>query len=130
MVDAELKAVVAQTRWHIMINSVENIYYSGTSDIAIYEEDLSLTLLKEWFFSKDKNCYGIPLKIKCTGTNGDAFFDIKLKNSNNDLAIGMSIDYCQTYTAVMWIDHDIMYNPIALDISEKKTRKSFFDGLL
>lgn len=80
--------------------------YIGDTNAIINQGYLSLTLHKDWFFSKDKNCYGIPVSFECTDITGDAFFSIRLQDEKNNLDFCLSLDYCQKYNAVIWIDRN------------------------
>ncbi len=63
------------------------IQYTGEDDAIATQGYLSLTFRKEWFFSADKNCYGIPVRMECCDTTGDAFFSIRLRDARNDLDV-------------------------------------------
>ena len=60
-----------------MDNNIK-IIYTGENDVVINQGYLSLTFCRDWFFSKDKKCYGIPVRMECTDSTGDAFFRIHL----------------------------------------------------
>lgn len=93
------------------------IQYTGKDDAIAIQGYLSLTFRKEWFFSADKNCYGIPVRMECCDTTGDAFFSIRLRDARNDLDVGLHHDYCQTHNAVIWICHDFKDGMIDIDTS-------------
>lgn len=57
---------------HSMDNNAK-IIYTGETDVAFSRGYLSMTLRSEWFFSKDKKCYGIPVSFKCVDTTGEIF---------------------------------------------------------
>lgn len=99
------------------MNCDTKIIYTGEADVAINQGYLSLFLCKEWFFSKDKNCYGIPVRMECTDTTGDALFSIRLHDSNNNLNVCLSLDYCQKYNAVIWVDRSFKCSVVDLDAS-------------
>lgn len=102
-----------------------DIVYSGENDLAINQGCLSVSLHKEWFFSKDKNCYGIPVSLKCTDTTGDAFFHIGIKDTNNNLYVGLSFDYCQKYNAVIWVNRNSNDRVVKIDSSVRFCGKFF-----
>lgn len=80
------------------------IKYTGDKDV-LYECKgfFSLELCKEWFYSKDKNCYGIPIKFEYLDGTGDADIDIRINDSNNDLSVFIPEYQGCYYNEVIWI---------------------------
>ncbi len=101
------------------------IIYTGESDVVINQEYLSLTFCRDWFFSKDKKCYGIPVRMECTDATGDAFFRIRLHDANNNLDVGLSLDYCRTYNAVVWVERSNGDSSVDMDTSVAFCGKNF-----
>lgn len=107
-----------------MDNNIK-IIYTGENDVVINQGYLSLTFCRDWFFSKDKKCYGIPVRMECTDSTGDAFFSIHLHDANNNLDVGLSLDYCRTYNAVIWVDRSNKDNIVDIDTSVDFCGKNF-----
>lgn len=79
------------------------IIYNGEADAVFCQDHISLTLHRDWFFSKDKKFYGVPVSFKCIDTTGDAFITISLHDINNSLVVRMSLDCCMRYNAVIGV---------------------------
>ncbi len=107
-----------------MDNNIK-IIYTGENDVVINQGYLSLTFCRDWFFSKDKKCYGIPVRMECTDSTGDAFFSIHLHDANNNLDVGLSLDYCRTYNAVIWVDCSNKGSIVDIDTSVVFCGKNF-----
>lgn len=107
-----------------MDNNIK-IIYTGENDVVINQGYLSLTFCRDWFFSKDKKCYGIPVRMECTDSTGDAFFSIHLHDANNNLDVGLSLDYCRTYNAVIWVDRSKKDSIVDIDTSVDFCGKNF-----
>ena len=80
--------------------------YTGKEDITIIYGYLTLTLYGICFFSKDKNCYGVPVSLRNTDSSGDAFYGISLDDENNKLKIYISLDYCDECNTIIWVDRN------------------------
>ena len=87
-----------------MLDGNARIIYTGETDAVVKQGYLSMTFGKEWFFSKDKHCFGIPVSVECTDTTGDAFFTISLHDANNNLKVSLSLDIRQKYNGIVWVD--------------------------
>ncbi|MCB6991979.1 hypothetical protein LI177_00450 [bacterium 210820-DFI.6.37] len=87
-----------------LLDSSARIIYTGETDVVVSQSYLSLTFRKEWFFSKDKHCFGIPVSMECTDTTGDAFIAISLHDANNNLNVSLSLDIRQKYNGIVWVD--------------------------
>lgn len=108
-----------------LLDNCAKIIYTGETDIVFSRGDLSMTLRSDWFFSKDKKCYGIPISFKCTDTTGDAFFTISLHDANNNLHVGLSLDFCTTYNAVIWMDRNLSSRIVEITTSVDFCGKPF-----
>lgn len=113
-----------------LLDNSAKIIYTGETDVVFSQGYLSMTLRSDWFFSKDKKCYGIPISFKCTDTIGDAFFTISLHDTNNNLHVGLSLDFCTTYNAVVWVDRNLSGRIVEITTSVDFCGKRFPSELI
>ena len=101
------------------------IIYTGETDLVFSRDFLSMTLSCDWFFSKDKESYGVPISFKCTDTTGDAFLTISVHDTNNNLHVGLSLDFCKTYNAIIWVNRNLSDRIVEIIVSADFCEKSF-----
>lgn len=105
----------------------ERIAIEYTGDKDAYLECgyyFSLTFSKEWFYSKDKKCYGIPFELKYMDGTGDANIDITLNDEYNDLSVFL-YEYRDRYNGVIWLGNASMASLVTFEAKINISRNRY-----